>query len=152
MALEFPQANVVATDISLAALAVARRNAHRLGAGGRMAFIAADLLTAFRADCFDLIVCNPPYVADREMASLPREIREHEPKRALIAGDEGTEFYPLLFAQAASCLSPGGILAVELGYGQGERVKGLLDSSDWREPFVTTDLAGIDRVLAAERT
>ncbi|HVB33077.1 MAG TPA: peptide chain release factor N(5)-glutamine methyltransferase [Patescibacteria group bacterium] len=151
LARELPQARVFATDISLAALAVARRNAERHGVAGRLLFVASDILSSFRPRSFDLVVSNPPYVGRREATSLAREIREHEPGKALFAGEEGIEVYPLLVAQAMDCLCPAGVLVVELGYGVSERVMTLLDSADWRDIGVTSDLAGIPRVLAARR-
>jgi release factor glutamine methyltransferase len=151
LAREFPQASVFATDISLAALGVAQRNAERHGVAGRVLFAGSNLLAAFQPRSFDLIVSNPPYVGRRESASLAREIREHEPDQALFAGAEGMDVYPLLIAQAADCLLTGGVLVVELGYGASERVMALMDTGDWREIRVTSDLAGIPRVLAAER-
>jgi len=101
---------------------------------------------------FDLIVSNPPYVGRGERESLPREVVEHEPHEALFAGEYGLDVYPQLIAQAAKLLRPGGLLVVELGYGLAERVGALLaEHPYWTRVGVTNDLAGIQRVLAAER-
>ena len=100
---------------------------------------------------FDLIASNPPYIGRREAASLPREVREHEPEAALYGGEEGYEFYAELIAQAAQQLKPGGVLVLELGHNSLPAVQPLLDASRWNNIGVTDDLAGIPRVLAAER-
>lgn len=151
LASELPRARVFASDVSPRALAVARRNAARHGLAARIAFVQANLLAAFRPGSLDLIVSNPPYVASKDAASLPREVGEHEPHAALFAGEDGVEIYPALIAEAAERLVPSGVLVVELGYGASERVRALVDSAFWREIEITNDLAGIPRVLAASR-
>ena len=100
---------------------------------------------------FDLIVSNPPYVGRREVAALPREVREHEPEVALYGGEEGYELYAALIVQAAQHLKPGGILVLELGHNSLPAVRPLLDAAPWTNVGVTNDLAGIPRVLAAEK-
>ena len=100
---------------------------------------------------FDLVVSNPPYVGRREAATLMREVREHEPGIALYGGEEGYELYADLIAQAAKHLLPGGILVLELGHNSLPAVQPLLDASGWTKVGVTNDLAGIPRVLAAEK-
>jgi release factor glutamine methyltransferase len=100
---------------------------------------------------FDLIVSNPPYVGRREAAALTREVREHEPEIALYGGEEGYELYADIIAQAAAHLKPGGILVLELGHNSLPTVRPLLEARTWTDVGVTNDLAGIPRVLAAER-
>lgn len=100
---------------------------------------------------FDLIVSNPPYVGRREAATLMREVREHEPEVALYGGEEGYELYADLIAQSAKYLLPRGILVLELGHNSLPAVRPLLDAPAWSAVSVTNDLAGIPRVLAAER-
>lgn len=158
LAKELPDATVYATDISNAALAVARRNAMRLGVSERIQFLESNLLEGFSppaTSCsplsFDLIVCNPPYVAQRDAESLPREVREHEPEIALYGGEEGYEFYAELIAQSHEFLKPSGLLVLELGYNSLPAVLPLLDPSHWTNIGVTNDLAAIPRVFAAER-
>ncbi len=158
LARELPWARIVATDISAAALAVARRNAARHGFGERIEFRAMDLLGDFaegRGDSrirFHAIVSNPPYIGRKEADQLQREIVEHEPHEALFAGDEGLEIYPRLLVQSAGLLYPGGLLAVELGYQLAERVRALLPAPEWKEVEFKNDLGGIPRVLAATRS
>jgi len=159
LAKELPAATILATDVSAAALAVARRNAERHGVIGRMRFVKANLLgegsesreTSGEPNAFDLIASNPPYVGRREAATLMREVREHEPEIALYGGEEGYELYGDLIAQSAKCLLSGGILVLELGHNSLPAVEPLLGASTWTKVGVTNDLAGIPRVVAAEK-
>jgi release factor glutamine methyltransferase len=160
LATELPRAMICATEVSLPALDVARRNAIRLGVAGRVQFVACDLLDAFlrgsraanqRAHLFDLIVSNPPYIGLCEKDVLPREVREHEPEIALFAGETGAEVYPALITQAAGCLKSQGILVLELGHNSLAAVRLLLGSAPWINVSVANDLAGIPRVIGAER-
>lgn len=161
LARELPHAEIFATDISAAALEVARRNAARHGVSDRIHFLQTNLLEVFLQEAraagevsllFDLIVSNPPYIARGEAAALPREVREHEPETALFGGATGVEIYARLIEQAGSLLRAGGILVLELGYGAAERVRAIVSvQSGWANMSITNDLAGIPRVLAAER-
>jgi release factor glutamine methyltransferase len=154
LAHELPHAEVLATDISAPALEVARRNASRHGVGDRVRFLQTDLLESVNeANSLDLIASNPPYVARNEAHQLPREVREHEPASALFSGPTGAEIYPRLVEQAASLLRQKGILVLELGYNSLEHVRPLLyGQAAWVNVSVTNDLAGIPRVIAAERS
>ena len=100
---------------------------------------------------FDLIICNPPYIGLRESESLPTEVRDHEPHTALYGGEEGYEIYGVIIPQAAHYLKPGGLLILELGHNSLPAVQPLLDASVWNNVGVTNDLAGIPRVLCAQR-
>ena len=153
LAHELPHAGVLATDISAAALEIARRNSARHGVADRVQLLQTDLLTSVNeANSFDLIVSNPPYVARGESRQLSREVREHEPASALFAGPTGVEIYPRLVEQAASVLRRRGILVLELGYNSLDHVRALLYGQPaWVNVSVTNDLAGIPRVIAAER-
>jgi release factor glutamine methyltransferase len=155
-----PAARVTATDVSAAALEVARRNAQRHGVAERIAFVECNLLdavfhqspvTGHQSPLFDLIVSNPPYIGCREAATLPREVRDHEPEVALFAGENGTELYEPLIVQAAALLKPGGFLVLELGHDSAAHVSGLLRPPGWVNASVTPDLAGIPRVSSAQR-
>ena len=145
LALEM-KAEVWATDISAAAIGVARENAARLGAG--VGFVVCDALSAIADRSLDLIVSNPPYVAFGEAAGLQREVRDFEPHVALFAGETGLEVYEKLAVDGARVLRPGGRLIVELGYKSLEGVRQLLGPA-WCDVEVVPDLAGIPRVLAA---
>ena len=116
------RARVVATDISTAAIAVARGNAARLGAAPRVEFVGGELLAAVAAESQDAVVSNPPYVAEADKETLQREVRDWEPARALFAGANGLDVYRRLVPEAWRVLKPGGLLAMELGFGQAEAV------------------------------
>ena len=148
LALERPRAVVIATDISPAALALARRNADALGA--RVDFLESDLLAAAPGH-FDLIVSNPPYIPDSEWATLQREVRDHEPRLALLAGPTGAEVYARLIPQAHAALRPGGGLVLELGYNSAPAVRALLTADAWGSVWTRRDAQGWERVLTARR-
>ncbi len=114
-----------------------------------MRFLAADLLTPFADGSFDIVVSNPPYVAEADRESLQREVRDWEPGLALFAGSTGIAIYERLVPQARRVLRPGGLLALELGFGQAQAVADL--TRDWRGLQVFPDLAGIPRVLVCEQ-
>jgi release factor glutamine methyltransferase len=160
LATELPVARTVATDISPAALEVARRNAARHNVEQRIEFVESDLLGALfhqsltashQSRHFNLIVSNPPYIGRCEAETLPREVRDHEPALALFGGETGAELYAPLILQAAKLLKPGGILVLELGHKSAEEVSLLLAAAEWAEAAITNDLAGIPRVVSAKR-
>jgi release factor glutamine methyltransferase len=156
LAKELPEANVLATDISPAALAVAKRNAERHCVYDRIDFREANLLvpdsSVATPQAFDLIASNPPYIGRKEAGTLPREVREHEPQVALFAGEMGTEIYAPLIAQAAILLKSNGILVLELGHNSADHVSSLLRAPEWTDVTITNDLAGIPRVASGRRS
>jgi release factor glutamine methyltransferase len=139
---------VVATEISWAALEVARANARRLGAP--VEFIQCDLVAALADASAALVVSNPPYVPEPELASLERQVRDWEPRLALAGGARGLDCYERLIREAARVLRPGGWLVVELGAGQAEAVRRMLGRG-WSQVHFREDLAGRVRVAAARR-
>jgi release factor glutamine methyltransferase len=148
---ELPAALGVGTDISVAALEVARDNAARLALASRAAFVAGDYAAAL-AGPFDLIVSNPPYVASPELASLPAEVRDHDPHLALDGGADGLAAYRRLAADAARLLAAGGHMVIELGVGQAEPVAVLFAAGGLHAARpAKSDLAGIARALHIER-
>jgi release factor glutamine methyltransferase len=178
LAKELPAATIHATDISSAALTVAQRNAARHAVADRIRFLESNLLekvsvgapyivhlrsqganskvhespvTSHQSLLLDLIISNPPYVGRREKESLEREVRDHEPELALYGGEVGYEFYADLITQSGAHLKSGGLLVLELGHNSLPAVQPLLDAPTWANIGVTNDLAGIPRVLAAER-
>jgi len=148
LARELGSARVLATDLSPAALRVARRNATRHGLAERIAFVAADLLDAFADEPFaDFIISNPPYVTEREVATLQREVRDWEPLTAFTDFADGLSFYRRLLTAAPTRLKPGGFLICEMGYSQAEQITSLVDERLWHEPRILEDLQGIPRTL-----
>ena len=147
---EFDDARVVATDISAAALVVARRNAVRHGVESRVSFLCASFLTAI-SGAVDLIVSNPPYVPESVAPALAPEVARHEPHTALFGGRDGLSSHRELLATAAGCLAPEGRLILEFGFGQEPDVTALADASGWRVARVREDLQGIPRTLVLER-
>jgi release factor glutamine methyltransferase len=148
-----PDAVIVATDLSDGAIAVARANAIRHGVSGRIRFVRGDLLGPLRAGPrgLDVIVCNPPYVAPDVVAGLPREIRDFEPRLAVIAPGPGEAVYARLIDTAPAVLRPGGWLVVEAAAGQAARVVELVRrSGSFGHPRIRRDGLGWDRVVAAE--
>lgn len=136
-----------ATDISEAAVRLARENAKRLGAPVR--FAVCDLMAAIAPGSMDVIVSNPPYVPSAQKEGLQREVRDWEPHVALFAGESGFEIYDRIVAGAPRVLRPGGWLIMELGFGCRDHVAGLL--SGWQDVRIDPDLAGIPRVISAHR-
>ena len=141
-----PRARVTALDISTAALVVAQENAKSHGVSDRIRFFKSDLLAAVTGEQFDMIVSNPPYVAEGE--ELERQVRDYEPDVALFAGPEGLDVYRRLIPKAA--LRPGGWLLLEIGHGQRDALERLL--SGWANVSFIADLQGIPRVACAQRT
>ena len=150
VARELPGAEMVAVDLSAEALEVARGNARRHGIEGRITFAVSDLLGAVMggAPC-DAVLSNPPYVPVGDRAGMHPQVRDWEPAAALFAGEDGLGIYRRLIPEAAGALRPGGLLAMEFGYGQREALAGLL--SGWDGVRFLDDLRGIPRVVLARK-
>jgi release factor glutamine methyltransferase len=153
LAFEMPKAEVHATDVSRAALDVARDNAVRLGLTGRVVFHRGDLLEPVHslAGRLDLIVSNPPYVSADELPALAPEVRAHDPRVALVPPGDRLAVYRRLAPEAAALLRPGRSLAVEIGRGMEDEVSRELEAAGLRTTRVVPDLAGIPRVVIARR-
>lgn len=143
-----PFAAGTGTDVSGAALAVAAENAGRLGLAGRARFLRSDWFGDV-AGRFDLIVSNPPYIAEREMAGLAPEVRDWEPRGALTPGGDGLDAYRAIARGAGARLMPGGRLILEIGPTQAAAVSALLVAQDFPAPEVRQDLDGRDRAVVA---
>ena len=143
LGVELPESRVTASDVSPAALAVARRNAERHGVADRIRFLQSNLLDGL-AGPFTLIVSNPPYVPSGEI--LPRDVAEYEPHQALFAGTDGLDALRVLISSGPECLVPGGSLILEFGFGQAEAVHSLASAAGWRTISIRPDLQGIERV------
>jgi release factor glutamine methyltransferase len=145
---ELPDARGLGTDISVAALQMASVNADRLGLARRAAFVGCDYAAAL-SGAFDLIVSNPPYIRSAEIADLAAEIRDHDPPGALDGGADGLDAYRAIAPEAARLLAPGGVLTLEVGYGQSGDVERLMTAAGLMlsQP-PKPDLSGIRRAVA----
>lgn len=151
LARRLPGAAVTAVDISGAALVVARRNAERNNVN--VEFIQGSLLEAVAGRHFDLIISNPPYIPSGDMETLQPEVRDFDPRGALDGGADGLDFYRALTRDAASCLSPGGWLLLEVGTGQAAAVARMFRASGgYGDPVTAFDGAGIERVVGAVKS
>jgi len=149
LAKELPRAEIHATDISAAALEVARANAVRHQLESRIHFREADLLDGFEKNSFDVIVSNPPYVGESEEDQVQLEVRKFEPRNAVFAGPTGGEVIARLIPQARAALKPGGWLVMEISGTIAEKVKELL--RDWNDVVIRPDLQSIPRVVQARK-
>jgi release factor glutamine methyltransferase len=147
----FKTARVMATEISPAALAVARANAARNGVAERVRFLEGDLLEPVAGETFHFVVSNPPYVPERDRASLAVEVRDFEPAQALYAGEDGLSVYRRLIPEAFAVLKAGGFLLLEIGYGQRAAIEALLKTAGFGGIEFAADLQGIPRVALARR-
>jgi len=146
---ELPNAFGVGTDVSTAALEIARDNARRLGLS-RAAFVACDMAAAL-GGAFDIVVSNPPYIVSGDIAGLPAEVRLFDPRRALDGGADGLDFYRAIAAAAPAMLAPDGLVAVELGAGQSGPVVALFAAAGLASASPQPDLNGVPRALVARK-
>jgi release factor glutamine methyltransferase len=142
-----PELEVSASDLSTNALALARKNAEINSTD--LSFHEGDLFAAFEGETVDLIVCNPPYVTEAEWAELEPEVRDFEPREALVSGVEGTEFYARLAIEGKRYLNEGGILCLEIGTGQEAAVEALFRQAEWGRMECKKDWASHDRFFFA---
>ncbi|MDD3310658.1 peptide chain release factor N(5)-glutamine methyltransferase [Pseudodesulfovibrio sp.] len=145
----FPHAKAVAMDLSEPALEVARRNAARHGVADRIRFVRGDFTRPLPHGPYDLIVTNPPYVTEREMAEASPEVTAFEPASALVSGEDGLDHVRAMLGPVLDALRPGGALLMEVGWRHGEPIKKIM-SRDFPEigpVSIIRDLAGYDRVV-----
>jgi release factor glutamine methyltransferase len=150
IAVNASNAEIVATDISSAALEVARRNAARNKVTDRVRFVCSPVFPP-DGGTFDIVVSNPPYIVHDEIDLLEPEVRDFEPRIALDGGPDGLDFYRRIAADAPQRLVAGGLLALEVGAGQDRAVREILDRAGMRDIECTKDLDGIPRVVTARR-
>jgi release factor glutamine methyltransferase len=148
--------DVVATDISDAALQVAAQNAQKHLAAERIRFLHGDLFEPLIPEMdkyrFDLIVCNPPYVTSSEYETLERNIKDYEPAEALLGGADGLDVYRRICQQAEQFLKQDTVLMFEIGYAQGQKVKELLEQTHlFADIVIERDLQNNDRIVIARR-
>lgn len=148
---ERPAAKGLGIDISEEALAVARDNAAALGLAGRVALLRSDWSAVLDAGAFDLVVSNPPYIANHVIETLEPEVRDHEPRVALEGGPDGLDHYRTLAPEILRVLKPGGRFAVEIGYDQKEPVEILFRSAGAEGVQTIRDLSDRDRVVVGKK-
>lgn len=146
---ECPDVCVDASDLSDKALAVARRNAGRHQTD--ITFWQSDLFAGIR-DSYDMILSNPPYISMAEMETLMPEVKDHDPHLALYGGKDGLDFYRKITKEAKQYLKDGGFLMMEIGAGQGDAVRELLQINGYQEIDVIRDLNDLDRVALGRRS
>ena len=151
LAKEIRQARVVATDISEATLAIAKKNAHNLRLDSQIKFLEGNLFEPV-CDLFDIIISNPPYIEEAEYEELPAGVKDYEPPEALLAGAQGTDFYQKIINEAPGYLKRNGWLLLEIGATQRERVVNIAeDSGQYCDIGVRKDYTGLPRVVKARR-
>jgi len=153
LAAEMPSLHITAVDLSAPALEIARSNARQLGVAARITFLEGNLLQPLRAAaCFplDAIVANLPYIAEEDYPALMPEVRDYEPRAALLAREGGTALIRELIEECAELLRPRGLLAVEVGMGQAEHIASLFTSNGWDNVQIHNDYGGIPRHVTAE--
>jgi release factor glutamine methyltransferase len=150
LAKELPAARVIATDVSAAALAIARRNAERNAVADRVELHEGDLFAPVTGERFDLIVANPPYIASAVIDTLAPEVRR-EPRLALDGGSDGLAFYDRICAAILDHLEPGGALVVEHGFDQADAVRGRLAAAGLVDIGLEHDLGKNPRVTFGRR-
>lgn len=150
LAREMPQSRAVLVDISPAAIAVARRNIDKNGLDGRVVCVEADLMQSppLRLGSFDMIVCNPPYIASGEIPTLDVSVRDYEPAGALDGGEDGLIFYRAVLGRWKELLRPASFLAFEIGETQAEAVVKMMRLAGFKSVEVDKDTAGHDRVVS----
>jgi release factor glutamine methyltransferase len=151
-----PRARLISTDLSNTSLDVARHNATRHAVGEHITWLEGDLLGPLAGQelegRIDIIVSNPPYIAEADWATLQPEVRLFEPRDALVAGPQGTELHERLLQEAGHYLSPGGALIMEIGAGQARAIRRIVDQiSGYRFHQLVYDAAGLGRVVVVER-
>jgi release factor glutamine methyltransferase len=150
LAKKLPDSEVTGVDVSPDALEVAAGNVKRLGAEKNVRLLKSDLLEALPDSLtVDAIVSNPPYIASGELATLPKEVKDFEPVRALVAGEDGLEVIRRLVVEARRFLSPTGFVALEMGAGQRAAVEQMFVGADYTVAQVLKDLQGHERVIVA---
>lgn len=150
LATELPKARLTAIDISPGALDVAQRNAEKHGVAGRIRFLEGDGFGPVRGERFDLVLANPPYIAERDEAQLPPELG-HEPRAALFSGADGTELLSRLVDEASAQIADSGFVAFEAGMDQTDWLAGRFAEAGLTEVSIHRDAAARPRVVSASR-
>jgi release factor glutamine methyltransferase len=145
---ELPSAKCVAVDLSADALVCAVANADKNGVAARFQAVQGDFAAAL-GNGLDWVISNPPYIRTSVVAGLELEVRKHDPALALDGGEDGLDAYRIIAEEAASCLGPGGRIALEIGFDQADQVAEILQGNGFLEVEIIQDLAGNNRVIIA---
>jgi release factor glutamine methyltransferase len=156
IARNYPDCQIIATDISDAALSVAAKNVEKHQLKERIRLLCGDLfdpiMPQLDVEKFDLIVCNPPYVSAAEFEKLDKNVKDYEPKVALFAGDDGLDIYRRIIERVEQFLKPDSVLMMEIGHKQGQAVKQLLEQAGcFGEITIEKDLHGNGRIVIAKK-
>lgn len=143
---EYPWAQGIAVDQSVDALETARQNAVRHGVDQRAQFHHGDWFRGVQGT-FDLIISNPPYISNDEYEGLDSSVKNYDPEKALVAGEEGLDCYRIIIPQTPNFLKTGGLLVLEIGCSQGEQIQKLMESAGFKDIRIYQDLAGLDRCV-----
>lgn len=148
---EYPKAQGLGVDASAGAVSVAAQNAQQTGLADRADMVQGDWASGLPDYCADVVVSNPPYIAESEIADLDRDVRDYDPMSALVAGADGLDAYRTMIPQAFRIVIPGGLVALEIGQGQADAVAALMAEAGFEDIFQRADLAGITRCVAGWR-
>lgn len=144
-----PKAQGKTVDISSKAIEVAKENAVNLQVNDRCEFFVGDLFAPLNGNKFDLIVSNPPYIPQKDIATLEDDVKEYEPVSALTDGGDGLSYYRRLLSEGKAYIKENGFIALEIGIYQSEDVKQIAMDNGWKNIKIIKDYAGIDRVVLA---
>lgn len=144
-----PNAQGKTVDISSKAIEVAKENAVNLQVNDRCEFFVGDLFAPLNGNKFDLIVSNPPYIPQKDIATLEDDVKEYEPVSALTDGGDGLSYYRRLLSEGKAYIKENGFIALEIGIYQSEDVKQIAMDNGWKNIKIIKDYAGIDRVVLA---
>jgi release factor glutamine methyltransferase len=148
---ELVNARAVLIDKSAAALEIAKINAQKQSVADRARFLVSDCFNSLDSQKFDLIVSNPPYVAEAALTGLQREVRDHEPLVALSPGGDGLSVIRRLIDEGPTFTKPNGHMLMEIGFDQGEKVENLISGSSWSLREIRPDLQGIPRIVVLRK-
>jgi release factor glutamine methyltransferase len=156
IAKNFPDADIIATDISDAALSIAAKNVEKYQVNNRITFLCGDLfepiVPQLDIERFDLIICNPPYVSSAEFEKLGKNVKDYEPRSALFAGDNGLDIYRRIIERVEQFLKPDAALMLEIGYSQGQPVRELLEQTGcFSKVAIEKDFHNNDRIVIAKK-
>jgi len=147
-----PTWRVTAVDLSADAAALARENSRRAGTTHHLAILEGDLFASLAPDAaFELVTANPPYIPSAEIETLDADVRDYEPRLALDGGKDGLDIVRRLLAEAPRHLTVGGLLALEVGFGQAPAVSELFTRAGFADVARAKDLAGVERVVSGRR-